>query len=199
MWNKSQVPANRFDFRMRFFFGFGSIKVPDFRYLQKRKSASEFHGYNFSTKPEPNPNPTSTTQTKFKIKLNYYLVYLHSWFLVIATQMLKISQILFNQTIEESNFSSDMQIPYMRFVFRITYNHSCKYQMWFILYESYLMNSNRYDGNNHRTKTCNVQHKLFLNFSFIIFIIVLKKYRYFIRKLWVWITRHWVLHWTQRA
>ena len=74
------------------------------------------------------PNPNSKT-LNFIIKLKYFLVYLHSWFLVIATQMLKISQILFNQTIEESNFSSDMQIPYMHFVFRITYNHSCKYQM----------------------------------------------------------------------
>ena len=116
---------------------FGSIKVPDFRNLQKRKSGIGISWLSFSTKPEPNPkkpkiwdpNPTSATQTKFKIKLNYFLVYLHSWFLVIATQMLKISQILFNQTIEESNFSSDMQIPYMHFVFRITYNHSCKYQM----------------------------------------------------------------------
>ena len=65
-------------------------------------------------------NVRDPNQIQNKDKL--FLVYLHSWFLVIATQMLKISQILFNQTIEESNFSSDMQIPHMHFVFRITYN-----------------------------------------------------------------------------
>ena len=117
-------------------------KCPISDIFKNGSRALEFHGSNFSTKPEPNPkipnmgpksnirdpNPNSKT-LNFIIKLKYFLVYLHSWFLVIATQMLKISQILFNQTIEESNFSSDMQIPYMHFVFRITYNHSCKYQM----------------------------------------------------------------------
>ena len=93
--------------------------------------------------------------------------------------MLKISQILFNQTIEESNFSSDMQIPHMHFVFRITYNQWCKYQMWIILYESYSINgySNRYDGNNHRAK-CTAKKILsgtYVNYIFFFIIIIMQR------------------------